>query len=298
MSQYPATTLALNKDKYYVLLTIPTELRQHFNGRKQLKRSTGTIDLPDAKRRQHEITTDLYAQLDACKPDIRGVISDLLGWIGDADEVQRMEDNGDLEGLIQYHKNLEYGENPKDDTVVDVVRKNGLKALEVYHQWKAKDAHGPVASGAVYLSVAAEEYLATMPYGPVKTIRDCELSLSQFQEFAGDLALGEVTAVLIHQYAEHLGASKSRKTIAKKISYVKRLFDHAVRKGWVPLNVFTGLVLDKKVGRAKVSYVPFSSDELSKLFDQEMPPHLRSLLSILVASGTHGENAQGCSFGL
>ncbi|MGB7243848.1 MAG: DUF6538 domain-containing protein [Sulfitobacter sp.] len=123
--EYPATSLAKNKGKYYVLLTIPPELRQHFNGRKQLKRSTGTSDLPDAKRRQHNIATELYAQLDGCKPDIRDVISDLLGWIGDKDEVQRMDDAGDLEGLIQYHKNLEYGQDPEDDLATEAVNENG-----------------------------------------------------------------------------------------------------------------------------------------------------------------------------
>lgn len=104
MPDYPATSLAKNKGKYYVLLTIPVELREHFNGRKQLKKSTGTSDLGDAKRRQHNISAELYAQLDACKPDIRDVISDLLGWIGDTDEIQRLEDNGDLEGIIMSHK--------------------------------------------------------------------------------------------------------------------------------------------------------------------------------------------------
>ncbi len=96
MPDYPATSLAKNKGKYYVLLTIPVELREYFNGRKQLKRSTGTSDLGDAKRRQHKITSELYAQLEACKPDLREVISDLLGWIGDADEIQRLKDTGDL----------------------------------------------------------------------------------------------------------------------------------------------------------------------------------------------------------
>ena len=114
MTDYPATSLALNKGKYYVLLTIPSDLREHFNGRKQLKRSTGTSDLRDAKRRQHNITVELYAQLEASKPDIRDMISDLLGWIGDAEEVQRMEDTGALEGLIQGVKNLEEDENPEN----------------------------------------------------------------------------------------------------------------------------------------------------------------------------------------
>lgn len=291
MSNYPATTLALNKGKYYVLLTVPTELRQHFNGRKQLKRSTGTSDLRDARHRQHGITTDLYAQLDSCKPDIRDVISDLLGWIGDADEVQRMDDNGDLEGLIQHAKNLEYGEDTEDDGVVDYTNAQGVKALDVYREWKAKTARGPVATGTVLLSVASREYLATSPYGPAKTTRDCELSLSQFQEHVGDIALTDVTPVMIHAYAEYLGATKSRKTIEKKISYVKRLFDQLVRKGWLPINVFTGIVLDKKVGRPKASYVPFTSDELTKLFEQQMPKHCYALLSVLITSGMRLDEA-------
>ena len=225
MSEYPATSLAKNKGKYYVLLTIPGELREHFGGRKQLKRSTGTSDLADAKRRQHKISAALYTQLDTCKPDPRDVISDLLGWIGDADEVQRMEDIGELEGLIHYHRNLEYGENKENDAVVDVVNENGALALQVYRGWKTLQDKSSPQAGEVYLSVASEEYLASEPYGPAKTMRDCELSLEQFKTFTGDIGLSEVTAVLVHQYAEMVGQTKSRETVAKKIGYVKRLFE-------------------------------------------------------------------------
>jgi len=193
--------------------------------------------------------------------------------------------------LIQYNKNLEYGEDPENDLATDVVNEQGAKALEVYREWKAKTAKGPVAADAVLLSVAAREYLETAPYGPAKTTRDCELSLSQFQDFTGDIVLNDVTAVMIHQYAEHLGATKSRKTIAKKISYVKRLFDHAVRKGWIPSNVFAGLVLDKKVGTPKQSYIPLTPQELTKLFSQRMAPHLRSILSVLITSGMRLDEA-------
>ncbi|EAQ06284.1 DUF6538 domain-containing protein [Yoonia vestfoldensis] len=291
MSEYPATTLSMNKGKWYVYLTIPQDLRVHFGDRKQLKRSTGTSDERDAKRRQHGIATELYGQLDACKPDIRDIISHLLGYIGEADEVQRMEDEGHLEGLIQYNKNLEYVEDPENDLATDVVNEQGAKALEVYREWKAKTAKGHVAADAVLLSVAVREYLETHPYGPAKTTRDCELSLSQFQDFTGDMVLTDLTAVLIHQYADHLGATKSRKTIAKKISYVKRLFDHAVRKGWVPQNVFVGIVLDKKVGRAKESYRPFTSSELEAIFKQSMPDHQRKLLTILITTGMRLDEA-------
>ena len=295
MPDYPATSLAKNKGKYYVLLTIPQELREHFGGRKQLKRSTGTSDLGDAKRRQHNISAALYAELDACKPDIRDMISDMLGWIGDADEVQRLEDDGDLEGVIMSHKYAEDTHDPEDpdDSAIDLVHAGGAKALELYREWKAKTASAASSggSGAVYFSVASEEYLATKPYGPAKTTRDCELSLKEFQAFAGDVPLADVTAVLIHQYAEQVGSTKARETVAKKVGYVKRMFDHAVRKGWVASNVFQNVKLDKNVGRKRASYVPFTAGELSDLFSMDMPTHVRELLSILIATGMRLDEA-------
>ncbi len=291
MPEYPATTLAMNKGKYYVLLTIPTELRRFFNERKQLKRSTGTNDLSIARQKQHRIASELYTELDNCKPDPRDVISDHLGWIGDADEVQRMEDNGDLEGLIIYHKNLEYSEDEEDDWAVDAVNEGGEKALRVYREWKAaKQGNGSLTS-SMRLSAASKEYLATNPYDPAKTMRDCELALSEFQNFTDDIALSEVKPVLVHQYAERMGETKSRETVAKKIGYVRRLFDHAVRKGWVQSNVFLSVKLDKNIGKKKEGYVPFSIEELEELFGQNMQPHLRQLLSILVTTGMRLDEA-------
>jgi len=59
VSDYPATTLAFNKDEYYVLLATPVELREHFNVRKQIKRSTGSTDLQISKRKQHNISAEI-----------------------------------------------------------------------------------------------------------------------------------------------------------------------------------------------------------------------------------------------
>ena len=131
MPEYPATTLSRNKGKYYVVVTIPSDLRQYFNGQKQLKRSTGTSDLGDAKRRQHRISTELYARLDASQPDMRDKISDFLGWIGDANEIQRLEDNGDLEGIIMSHKYMEDTGDPDDpdDSCIDLVHEGAKKRL-------------------------------------------------------------------------------------------------------------------------------------------------------------------------
>jgi integrase len=105
------------------------------------------------------------------------------------------------------------------------------------------------------------------------------------------MVLTEVTALLIHEYAEHVGATKSRRTVNKKIGYVKRMFDHSVRKGWVSKNVFAGIVLDRKLGKPKQSYIPLSQDELRELFAQKMPAHLHQLLSILTTTGMRLDEA-------
>lgn len=289
--EYPATTLALNKSKYYVLLTIPTELRQHFKGQKQLKRSTGTSDLKDARRRQYSITTELYAKLDTCKPDIRDMISDLLGWIGDSQEVQRMDDEGHLKNLIQSYKYLDQAEDPENDTAVEAVNENGAKALDLYKVWKAQECKAPTRPDAMMLSVATREYLEAKPYGPMKTTRDAELSLSQFMTHTGDVLLTDLTAVIVHGFAEKIGTSASRETVSKKVGYVKRMIDFGVRKGWVEHNVFAGIVLDKNIGRSRQSYRPFTSSELEAIFKQSMPDNQRRLLSILSTTGMRLDEA-------
>ncbi|WP_411352500.1 DUF6538 domain-containing protein [Leisingera aquaemixtae] len=293
MPDYPATSLAKNKGKYYVLLTVPADLRQHFNGRKQLKRSTGTSDLGDAKRRQHNIATELYAQLDACKPDIRDLISDALGWIGDAAEVQRLEENGDLEGTIMAHKYAEDTHDPDDpdDSCIDLAHEGGTKALELYREWKAQVSSDRSTSGAVMLDYATKQYLATAPYENFKTARECEHALEQFQRFAGSRTLDSITPVMVHDFAEWIGEGKSKKLIGKKLGYVRRMVDHAVRKGWIPSNVFVGIKLDKNLGTNTKSYVPFTADELEGLFKLAMPEHLRRLLSILVTTGMRLDEA-------
>jgi integrase len=293
LPDYPATTLALNKGKYYVLLTIPADLREHFSGRKQLKRSTGTSDLGDAKRRQHKIATELYAQLDSCKPDPRDEISNLLGWIGDADEIQRLEDAGDLEGIIYANKYAEDTSDPEDpdESCIDLVHEGGRRALEVYLDWKTTQASGDAGNGSVKLSHATDEYLRTEPYKNHKTARECEHALEQFKSQVGDVRLSEITAVMSHEFAEAIGKDKSKKLIHKKHGFVKRMLDHAVRKGWVATNVFAGIKLDKSLGTATQSYVPFSYEELQMLFALPMPDHVKKLLSILAATGMRLDEA-------
>lgn len=73
----------------------------------------------------------------------------LPGWIGGADEVQRMENEGRIEGLIQYDRNLVEGEDPENDTTVEAFNEQGAKVLKEYREWKAKKSK-PAMFGRLY----------------------------------------------------------------------------------------------------------------------------------------------------
>jgi len=129
-----------------------------------------------------------------------------------------MEDEGHLEGTIManlYAEDTHDPERDKDESNIDLVHEGGRRALEVYREWKAKTAtpkatKSSSSGGTVLYSVAEHEYLETKPYGPVKTMRDAELSLSQFKDHVGDKPLQSITAVMIHGFAEKIGADASR----------------------------------------------------------------------------------------
>ena len=54
--------LATKGGKWYVFVTKPTELQSH--PKEQVRRSTGTTDEKLAKRKQHQITQNIYAEFD------------------------------------------------------------------------------------------------------------------------------------------------------------------------------------------------------------------------------------------
>ncbi len=288
LSEYPATTLALNKGKYYVLLTIPKDMRGFHSDRTQLKRSTGTSDLAAAKRLQHNITSKMYTYLDSAKPDPLQNVADILSIT--LDELYELSESNDLEGIIfgRMHMPLS-GNDLEEDLAIEKLRNEGEEAWGALADATRKTVIS--TKGGMRISDAAEDFLATNPYEIHKTARDAVLAIDEFKTAVGDLPLTEVTAVMVHKYAETLGKNRARNTVQKKIGYVSRLMDHAIRKGWITSNILVGLRLGTKVGKAKESYRSFSRDELNTLFGLKMPDHLRLLFSILVTTGMRLDEA-------
>ncbi len=145
--------------------------------------------------------------------------------------------------MIGQQKHLEYTEDPEEDGLIEFVNERGAKALEIYREWKAKKAKDSLASNSPNIAIASERYSATSPYPNAKTARECEHALEQFQGFVGNVPISSVDVINVHDFAEFVGTNRSRKLIDKKLSYVRKMFDYAVRKGWVGNNVFAGLKL-------------------------------------------------------
>lgn len=282
VSDYPATTLAKNKGKFYVVCTIPMELREHFNGRRQLKRSTGTSDLSAAKRKQHDLSSELYTQLDKAKPDPLQIVADILEV--PVEEVQDQEEGHELENRLLGEIHMPSSGDLDEDLAINLVRERAAKALEALLEVRA--------SGRT-LKAVSDEYLASDPYPTNnKTTRDAGLAIEQFLKSVGSgTGIAEIKTVTLHEYSEELGKTLGQKTIEKKMGYVSRMFDFATRKGWIDPNPFASFKVSKKLGKQKVSYKPLSSSELKELFELDMPEHINLLLSILTSSGMRLDEA-------
>ncbi len=289
MTDYPPSSLVKTKGKWYVNLTIPVELREHFRGQKQLRASTGTSDKVEAKRKQHGITTGLYARLDGARPDPLQGVADALGF--PVEEVHDLIDDGSLGDLIAGRMHMALpGQDLEDDLAIQKIKDDGARAKREWESLKAR-RKVLVSGDGITLSGAASAYLESKPYPKHKTAKEAATALEEFQAFAGDVTLDSITTTQGYAYADHVGQTKSSKTVSKKLGYVRRLFEFYVRNGTVAANPLAGMSIPKNIGTTKTSYRPFTLAELEALFGLEMKPHIKLLLSILIASGMRLDEA-------
>lgn len=278
---YPATSLVKLKGKYYVNCTIPPELRCCFSNRKQSRLSTGTSDHKLAQIRQFELTRKLYAQFDEAQAELKR---------------QRL---GQLEYLLG-------GEVPEDTTLDVLSQAVALMGQRASHdleealavEAEAKEAARAVEQLAKVDSKLTIEGLARVfleakpaPYTQKKTAKEAETALDEYCAFIGPTKdVASLKQVDAYRYAEALAETKSQKTIAKKIGYVRKCLDWAVRRGYLDSNPFRDLSLSS-YGTKKVSYVPFTKQELHDLFALDMKKHEQALLAILATTGMRLDEA-------
>jgi integrase len=124
-------------------------------------------------------------------------------------------------------------------------------------------------------------------------IKACERVI----EFCGDLPLQDYTKLHAYDLAGAMHSlDYSNSQINKKITYGRGLLKFAEKnrdsngKQYLSANVWTSLELED-YGYKGRPYVPFSHDELNKLFALEIAPQERKLLSILISTGMRLDEA-------
>ncbi len=284
MSTYPPATLNFlsSKKKWYVYVTVPPELREAFSKQVQVRRSTGTNDRREAGRRLHVIATEIYAEFDKHKPNPK------LDWLKVAEEHFQI-----LKGHeVNWQALLNDKESLND--IVDVVRikLESIQALPsdrgsaelvdtLLDKIEVLETAAPSSSRLFW--TIARDYLkdATFSSGTMRT--SVSKSIKEFSIFLGEKEISSVTSKIIYDWEDYLSNNYARMTIRGRISTLSGLLNYAVRKGYLASNPTHGLKLTQ--GRERESYVPFSKDELHKIFKLDMSQRERLLFSIAVTTG-------------
>lgn len=285
---YPAATLNYlsKKKKWYVYVTIPPDLRDAFKGKTQLRRSTGTADEREARRRLHGIAAEIYQEFGKpLKDELESLSSfvvgaDMRGTVTDKEASDPVERRQLLQWLLDQANAQANAKVDRDDheamALKDIMKDDVAPHL--------KTLLGDNADEVTFASVA-QDFLQQTSFPRQQLKKQAEFVVKEFVAFLKGKALAEITPVTLYAYAQQLsddGAAYN--TIRGRIDKISLVFHHAVRKGIVPVNPCLGLKL-QGYGKPRESYKPLTDEEVAQLFTVPMPDQHRLLFKCLTLTG-------------
>ncbi len=296
--RYPAATLNVQKSKYYAVVTIPEPLRDHFNGRKQLKRSTGTSDKKLAEQILHEKASELHRLLDAAnrtKSPIYVAIKNYIDAIGTCDilnfDSKNLDDPNVIEDILfQLHRDAQIKMYSGCDDAMhqaqlriepaqhEVMRLNEARLAQIEQVTEKK------------FSEVSEEYLTSKTWGREKTKVSAQKAWDEFIKNMGDLPVSGITKQVGYKYAKLLAHTLANKTIKNRIGFVSQVLSYTEKEGLIDVNPLKGLDLNG-YGKKTERYRSFTTDQLHELFKQDLPDDVDLLLSILITTGMRIDEA-------
>ena len=298
--EYPASTLFFDttKRKWYVNATIPKDLRSHFKGRTQIRRSTGTADSNDAKRKQHALTEKIYLEFDQANVDPLTEAMFKLGnlapktdlynpSIQPTEPIGRMA-QGDLDSCLAFlDKTRLQCELWQETEVFTELGDAAISFLKAYDQM----CTSPEENNSRQLSTFVEPYFLKPPHKREKENRAAKRYIEDFCTFTGNPAIQSITKRDAYQFAEYLEDSGlSNSTIKTRIGSIRSLLGYLERKGELEQTPWEGLKL-AGYGIAKKNYKPLGKGLLHKLFEQNLPENIRLLFAILISTGMRLDEA-------
>jgi hypothetical protein len=200
---YPASTLVERKGStWYVCVTVPAELRTAFND-KQCRRSTGTSDKATARRKQHEITAQIYALFDAAvrTPKRMAVeaLEQAVGWEPvNPNRWAFSYTEDEAEDLRQAALARMYAQrtgDAEDDVLIERDKERIQPLLQQFtHELRR----------SVRLSHSLNAYMNPRAWGRQKTMKAARSAVEEFFDVVGDLPLADIVKRHAYDYAKHL----------------------------------------------------------------------------------------------
>ena len=288
---YPAASLSLRNNKYYVSVTIPIELRPAFgNGNSTNKRlSTGTSDKDLAQLKLHELAAEIYKLFDQKKIELADKEAD----------VQR-------ELVTQFAKNMKV-KLKSDYQLYSTTPVIGLYKLQSILDRKAEyEINKPVpfkprsvlvsARGPPRVLDLLEPYMKDANYAASNTLSKVRRGVNLFAKVMGNPIVAEIKPrdlfKYIQAYVDSRPTQPAENTIRDYRWYMQRFLDWCVRNEYLERNPFDIVKFQaKEFGRSGESRLPFSNNQLTQIFAQKMEPQDRLLLSLLITTGMRIDEA-------
>ena len=297
------TTLVQTKGKWYVSATVPTHLRQLFNGQKQIKLSTGTSDRAIAEKRQVSKSNEIYQKIYHKQNSDHPVIAAIEKVLDATSEVKANYDVSEV--LVEEKRPLiiadifkrsAYAEFKGRTIECELERERYQSVLEningafdeIYGHvefLRHPSVDEPNDNNLPCILEVLERWQSETHFNRLKTKNTYVSHVKRFVKHNGNLKLSEITKVVAYKYVRHLeNEGLAHSTIETSVASMRGLFKFAEEHGLAEKNVFSEVNLKGK-GKPKQKRVPFTKHQLIKLFQLDMNERDRLCLKILSTTG-------------
>ena len=300
-------TLKLVKNKWYVSMTVPFELRYILTN--QIRLSTSTSDKNEALKRLPELAIELkqkisnaveQLQIDNLKEKVFSIAKNLnkhnslnLDTLDKTSLITLLEELSNIEGIDVKNigtfnlKNIKLNLEKKPSSIKRVDKKTREdEAL------KAKQLLSEIKGASNSFKQIADEWLRINKWNREKSKKAFISHIDKFLKIMGDLDINEVTKVILYDFAEFMAIkdNSSNQTIKNYIASIRAVLNFAERKGIISNSPAYNLKLDS-YGSSKKERKPFPFKIIRELFKLELPNDIRFLWSILISTGMRLDEA-------
>ena len=294
-------TLKLVKNKWYVSMTVPFELRDILTN--QVRLSTGTSDKNEALKRSPELAIELknkisdaveQLKIETLKEKVLSIAKKLNRQ--DSINVNTLDKHSLialLEELSEAGRNekINFGtfnvKNLRLDIEKNNLSRNGIdRNTRENEVRKAKQLLTEIKGVNNSFKQLADEWLKINRWNREKSRKAFISHINKFLKVIGDVDLKTITKVMLYDFAEKMAmeSNSSNQTIKNYIASIRAVLNYAERKGKIDSSPAYNLSLET-YGTSKRERKPFPFDMAKELFKLKLPKDIRLLWSIMISTG-------------